>query len=545
MTQLRSSQLIWMLLLVVVLFAAGLFRLYQLGTLPAGMTWDEAAIGYNGYAIWETRRDEWLERLPISFRSFGDYKAPLAIYLSAVVTHVLDLTTFSVRLPFAIAGIATVIGTMGVSFELTRKFAMRSSLQPQWWALIAGMLTALSPWHVLFSRVGFESGIALCFLVWSAWIALYGLRQTSRIKIKTLSLIGSATLLSLTLYTYHSAKVFVPVALMVMTIYCLWQKRRRRILASYIAIVIVLLMPLLYDSFLGEGLTRAGVTVFGMGYSIPMLVSVLLSNIVAHVSPSFLVFGATDSLRHSTGVWGILLPTTALFVLAGVISLFWTEIKRVRGRKPQITQQLAGIATTWIVIGLLPAVIGQEVPHPNRALLAIPGFILMALIGIDWIVLILSRFGRKITFAFGVIIISVHSLLFLQFWQYYVSPYQLASSPEFIDGYQRMFERVWQIHDGESQYQPVDQFLISSEYGQPYIYALFTRKITPLEYHGGYFSRFLFPDAILVGDLLRENTILVFGPQSTEIDPRLATEVITDTSGEPMFYLIYTGDTNE
>ena len=54
------------LLIIVILIFASYIRFYKLAQVPAGMTWDEAAIGYNGFSIWKVRRDEWLHFLPIS-----------------------------------------------------------------------------------------------------------------------------------------------------------------------------------------------------------------------------------------------------------------------------------------------------------------------------------------------------------------------------------------------------------------------------------------------------------------------------------------------
>jgi 4-amino-4-deoxy-L-arabinose transferase-like glycosyltransferase len=109
-----------LLIIVITLLCAAGIRLYQLGVVPHGFTWDEAAIGYNGYAVVTTRRDEWLERLPVSFRSFGDYKAPLAIYINGVFTVPLGLNPLIVRLPFALAGVASVAIFYWLLIELFR-----------------------------------------------------------------------------------------------------------------------------------------------------------------------------------------------------------------------------------------------------------------------------------------------------------------------------------------------------------------------------------------------------------------------------------------
>src|SRR6185369_2916465 len=109
-----------------VLFVAAFLRLYKLGSLPVGLTWDEAAIGYNAYGIQTVHRDEWLSKMPISFKSFGDYKAAAAIYLVAVSTMLLGLTEFAIRFPMAIAGIVTVVASYWIGRALfpDKKYAL-------------------------------------------------------------------------------------------------------------------------------------------------------------------------------------------------------------------------------------------------------------------------------------------------------------------------------------------------------------------------------------------------------------------------------------
>ena len=111
-----AKQYLWSVILV--LLIATVLRFYNLGNVPHGMTWDEAAIGYNGYAIFTTRRDEWLKRLPISFWSFGDYKAPLAIYLNGFFTFLFGMNLFAVRFPFAVFGVMAILVNLLASKSL-------------------------------------------------------------------------------------------------------------------------------------------------------------------------------------------------------------------------------------------------------------------------------------------------------------------------------------------------------------------------------------------------------------------------------------------
>src|SRR5689334_16268177 len=92
----------------VIFFLAFFARFYQLTQFPPGLTIDEVAIGYNAYSILKTGKDEWGNFLPLSFRSVGDYKAPILIYLTVPFIALFGETEFAVRLPVAISSLISV-----------------------------------------------------------------------------------------------------------------------------------------------------------------------------------------------------------------------------------------------------------------------------------------------------------------------------------------------------------------------------------------------------------------------------------------------------
>ena len=157
---------IWPLFLILLL--AFVLRFYKLAEVPHGMAWDEVAIAYNGFAIFNTRRDEWLQKLPITFRSFGDYKAPFAIYESGIFTALFGMNLWAVRLPFAIYGVLAVLATYLLFKELFYKHENREK-----WALLAAFILATSPWHIHYSRMAFESGISLSMMRYISSIVTY------------------------------------------------------------------------------------------------------------------------------------------------------------------------------------------------------------------------------------------------------------------------------------------------------------------------------------------------------------------------------------
>ena len=530
--------------LVLLSVIACLLRFFALGQIPSGMTWDEAAIGYNGFAIVNTHRDEWLQKMPVSFRSFGDYKAPLAIYLNGIFTWLFGLNLWAIRLPFALAGLLTVIGGVLLVWLLLKNRLLRlPSLSVNTSLFLTAIFLTFSPWHLLFSRVGFESGLALAEVIWAAnGFLLFLLLAKKQSKLSWLSLGLASLLAAASFYTYHSAKVTVPLLFTTSFILLLTQRRQitKLSLSLYPLSILILLLPLFKDIFFGSGLTRAGVTVFAIQ---PFFTAVLTScrQFFLHLLPGFLLLGQTDSLRHSTGQMGVLLGTSFTFfylgitrLLIGIVRFFQQKIK---------LNQLNFVGVIWLAAGLLPAAIGQEVPHPNRALLALPGFLLIILAGFDWFYGWLKRFNlhsRQIILAS---VLILHLSLFGIFLHDYFGNYQTRSSDDFLAGYLAVFDLIWQYHNGTNGKPQVEQIVMTNEYGQPYIFALLTGKINPIAYHNGALVKFLFVDQPTVGDLMRKNALVVTGPEVFNLDPKLAKENILDSAGKVRFRIFYSGET--
>lgn len=133
-----------------VLAVAAFLRLWHLGSVPPSLTPDEAALGYNAYSILHTARDEYGKFLPVIFKSFGDYKPGLYVYLTAPSVAALGLNEFSTRLPSALAGILSVYLIYFVIRELF------PSLE-----IVAAFVAATNPYLIYFSRGAWEANVSL------------------------------------------------------------------------------------------------------------------------------------------------------------------------------------------------------------------------------------------------------------------------------------------------------------------------------------------------------------------------------------------------
>lgn len=528
MQQLLKTFKTQFLLFLIIILAMAL-RGYRLGEVPHGITWDEAAIGYNGYAIITTRRDEWLQRLPVSFKSFGDYKAPLAIYISGIFTTLLHLglTPWGIRVPFFLSGVLAVIGMYFLTEVMLERLGQKNAEQRKNLALISSFLLAVSPWHLHFSRTGFESGLALTLLIWGAlgWFKAVTTK-------KQLWWWASAACFAASLYAYHSSKVVVPLILLSLLLAdfkTLWQQRMKLILPALLALG--LLWPLVQDALWGHGLERAGTLIFSQRLSPAEFWLTLSTNVRTQLGFDFWFRGATNTLRHGDGRNGVLYGWDLLVLLSGGWFLLKTSLKKVR--TPEYLLAVWGLI--WTLFGLAPAILGTEVPHPNRALLG--------LVGVIWLItacwsFITAPAKQSQQLTLNSVLVFGYLVSLVSYQWYYYSVFPKTGSAAFFDGYYMAAVRTVQLEKQNPTTTPINKILFTSDYAQPYIFILLARRTNPIWYQGGSLSQYEFSDKITIGDLNRANTLVIASAED-ELPNAKPDEVITDVAGVTKFKIFY------
>ncbi|MBU1033800.1 glycosyltransferase family 39 protein [Patescibacteria group bacterium] len=495
---------IWPLFLILLL--AFMLRFYKLAEVPHGMAWDEAAIAYNGFAIFNTRRDEWLQRLPITFRSFGDYKAPFAIYESGFFTALFGMNLWAVRLPFAIYGVLAVLAIYLLFRELFYKHENREK-----WALLAAFILATSPWHIHYSRVAFESGIALSMMIW----ALYFFYRYLRLE-KVANLFLSVLLAVMAIYAYHSSKVTIPLLFLflLLTNLSFFKKKSKDMIIGGI-MSLVLLAPFLWDAFMANGLTRASSTIFSQGYDFFELSKNILTNFLSYFSLDYLIFGKNmGNFRHGDGRFGIIEPVSLALI---IIYLF--------SKKQQ--KKLFSLSLAIIFFGLFPAVISQGQSSSLRSFLALPGVILLVILAIEQIY---NKFkSQKKTFL--IILVSFYLLVLGAYQRNYYQNYNQRNNDDFMDGYLETMTYLRNLDRSN-----IKQIVFTNDYQQAYIYALFVFEVNPIAYQGGILNLFFFTGKVDASDLAKENTIVV-ASKFDDMGERQADKVIKGSDGQGRFFI--------
>jgi hypothetical protein len=352
-------------LLILILITAGLFRFWGLTKSPPALNWDSK---YRCQCLLnlKTGRDEWGQFLPLSFRAYGEQKLPGMIYASIPGVATFGLNELGLRVTPAIIGILAVY----VLFLLGKEL-----ISPKV-GLAAAALLAISPWHVLLSRASFEAGLALLFIELSI---LYYLRR---------SIFKGIIFALLALYTYNSARIFLPLFYGLL----LWRSSHFK----SIFITLVLVLPLIFASLNSSSMVRWNTLntlknegfLMAIGESrrytpLPDPLPRLIHNKYTHLSykffldylhtfsSEFLFFKGSAQTQRSVQGMGLLYYFEFPLLIIGLLEL-----------KKKQYGPLRSLLIPWIVLAPIPSAITIDAPSSLRALNLLPPLLLIESLGL-------------------------------------------------------------------------------------------------------------------------------------------------------------------
>ncbi|YAI81930.1 MAG: ArnT family glycosyltransferase [cyanobacterium endosymbiont of Rhopalodia sterrenbergii] len=334
-----------------------LLRVIFLGTIPNGFFPDEASNAYDAYSIIHTLRDQYGEFLPAYFKSANDYREGLYIYLMVPFIKVFGLNVFGARMTSAVIGSLTVL----VLYYLTKEiFSQRV-------ALFSALLLAISPWHIHFSRITFR---AILFPLLFCLALLIFLRS-----FKTPKLIPISSLLfAVSIYTFYSARVFVPIFMISLVIIYrqyLIKHKNQTILA--LILFTILFVPQFIYQLSPQGMARANEV--GLLGNIPKIISYYFS----YFSPNYLFFKGDPIPRHTIDNMGELYLFEIVTLILGITGLIRNQVDY----KP--------ILILWLFLYPIPAALVS----PCSAVRTCVGAPLFAMISGYGIFLLLNRLNGK------------------------------------------------------------------------------------------------------------------------------------------------------
>jgi 4-amino-4-deoxy-L-arabinose transferase-like glycosyltransferase len=189
------------LLIIFWLLISFFVRFIGLEKSPISLNFDEAGLGYNAYSLLLTQKDEFGNKYPLALRSFNDYKPALYSYLSIPFVKVLGLNQTSARIVSALFGTLSLLFFFLIFKQITHSSFLTS--------LLVSVFISFLPWRLHYSRVAFESNLSMCFFT----IMFWSLINLSKSKIHYLGTIFFALL---SIYSYHGARLAVPILLLLL-----------------------------------------------------------------------------------------------------------------------------------------------------------------------------------------------------------------------------------------------------------------------------------------------------------------------------------------
>ncbi len=222
------------LLLAGIILLGLILRFWKLDKYPVSLNWDEVSHGYNAYSILKTGKDEWGATLPAIFRAFGDYKLPVYIYLTIIPVFLFGLNAFAVRFISALAGVIAIPLIYLLANKLFLSEAKPREARALWGQFnvghLAAFLLAITPWHFFISRPALEANLALTLILAGAYFFLRGLDNPK-------FYLPSAICYALSIHTYNTARVFVP--LMLIASFFIYRKKIQHGPSILIALLIM------------------------------------------------------------------------------------------------------------------------------------------------------------------------------------------------------------------------------------------------------------------------------------------------------------------
>lgn len=567
------------LILVIIIVLAAFLRFYQLGQNPPSLDWDETAHGYNAFSILKTGRDEYGYKLPLYFRSFDDYKPPIYTYLVVPSVAVFGLNDFAVRLPSAVLGVLAVLFTYLMVKELfilrtspakpgesrsstitQGKFSINSNNTI---ALLSAFFLAISPWHLQFSRVAFETNSATFWSVLGTWAFLKGI-ESQRIKLAVwMSL--AALAFGANLFMYHNARVFIPIYSIVLLFLArkqLLAAKKYLIAPAVITITFVALLIPIVTSISGQ-LRYKGTTIFAdvsPQYRASELLAqdqesdqgivgkilhnrrfvympILIDNYLSHLRPTYLFFTA-DMDRHHAPQIGLLYLWDLPFILAGIYFL----IRRTFDLKSKI------IVFWWFLAAPVASAVTWGVPHSLRSEIYLPTYQIFAAIGFFNFYQIIeeSKLSRNFAFFSPAITLVTAGLLAFNFL-FYLHQYYVHMPQEYSKAW--LYGRKEAAEFAESVKGQYDRMIVSTSLEQPHEFWLYYLAYDPKKYQqeggtvsGGFledrnkFDKYLFRPISYETDKQEAKTLFVASPQ--ELPPGAGViKTINYLNGEPAIYI--------
>lgn len=382
------------------------FYLFDLSNAPVYFGGDEAHFAAIGHSIATTGRNlrgDWLplfvnlaDPLGEPAAPWGDtYYHPILFYLDAAVMLVAPPAIAVARLPIAIIG--------GVLSPLLLYAVARRVIGQPLPALIAALVLALAPVHVILSRQALDYILPVPFVLGWLWCLDSSLRAP-----RGKHAAWAGLILGVGCYSYIASWAVMPMLLAMS--WGIWLRAGlgwRPIVVSTIAFAAPVLIAPLWIAF-NPDMAQDTLARYTAPPDVPK--TPFVPTFISLIQPLLWFVRGGPSLTTATARSGVVLLPVAALLMAGAIALArrrdWRTVVIVSG----------------LVIGLLPAAVKGEPGMIQRAIYVLPFVALAAGFGFAW--LWRSRVGRQL----AALVLAASAVQFGYFYFDFLTHYKLRSA---------------------------------------------------------------------------------------------------------------------
>ena len=400
------------ILLIAVLATAIFFRVWQWGQVPPGMDFDEAFESFEALRLLTQPGYH-----PVFFA--GNWGVPpLKIYLTALAFLLGGEHMWAIRAVSAVLGVVTVLAL----YVLTRSlFPLpvqpddstndpgASHLARTIMPAIAGLILAVLPWHVAFSRRGVE---VILLPLWAILAVLFLVRGLKSGKYWQFALSGFFW--GSAIYTYQAAWLLPGVLALFLAYKTIqergfWRRHGTRLLLL-MAVALLVALPLAVfalqnPAVFGQRASQTNVAALAGDAG-----QATLAGNAAKLVGLFVTGGdpnASDGLSDRSPI-----PWPLALALAGGLLVSLRRIKRAE----------YGLLLIWFFWMLTPSLITNDAPSIRRAIGSTPAMAMLMALGICWAVdkfeqAARGRSSRRLTGPLALVAVAA-LLIFTTGWSY-------------------------------------------------------------------------------------------------------------------------------
>lgn len=468
-------------LILLICILAFVLRVYKIDSVPPSLNWDEVSHGYNAYSILKTGKDEWGKSFPISnFRAYGDYPLPLNLYLTIPFINVLGLNDLSIRLPHALLGTITALASYFLFLGITKRKDI---------SLFGSLLVAIDPWHLFPSRFVLQSNLSVALLTSGMALFVNGI-ISKRKYLLTLSFVC----LGLTLFAYHTTRIFSPTLfLAILLIYqkdmLSYLKEKWGKVSLLILGIFFILLPFLilnpeararskWVFILDQGAvakieekrnnSKFPANIKRLIYNRPVyFASKFTSNYLGYFSPEFLFFRGGTQYQFSIPNHGVLYLAYLPFFYIGLFIL----LKRARRNKDY------QFLLAWLVLAPVAASLTLEKYAVLRSSTLLPLPELLVALGVAGVFSVVKE--RTPAILAKALVIGFVISLFTQF-AVYLNKMFLSYPIQYSQSWQYGYKQI--VNYTKASYARYDNVVVTKKYGEPHEFFLFFWPWDPAAY---------------------------------------------------------------